>query len=300
MAHNHSHNHLHGHSHGGDQSSKNIALAFFMNLGFAVFEFLGGIYTNSLAITSDALHDLGDSISLGVSWYFEKIAKRPPSLKYSYGLRRFSLIGAIINALVLLTGSVVIILETVPRLINPVQSDAKGMFIFAVVGILVNGYAMVRMRSGKTLNERVVTLHMLEDVMGWVAVLVGSVVMYFFDLPIIDPLLSLGISVFILFNVFKNLRSVVRVILQGVPEGVDTQKIEQRLVEEPGIQSVHDTHIWTMDDSYHVLSAHVVVCPDQDIMAVKRMVKGILRDEFAVGHATIETEDCDEECIVEH
>lgn len=300
MAHNHLHGHVHDHSHGNDRSSKNIAVAFFLNLGFAIFEFFGGIYTNSLAITSDALHDLGDSISLGVSWYFEKIAKRPPSLKYSYGLRRFSLIGAIINALVLFTGSVIIIVETIPRLINPVQSDAKGMFIFAIVGILVNGYAMVRMRSGKTLNERVVTLHMLEDVLGWVAVLVGSAVMYFFDIPIIDPLLSLAISAFILFNVFKNLRSVVRVILQGVPEGIDVGEIESRLVEEAGVESVHDTHIWTMDNSYHILSVHVVVCPGCDVMVIKRRVKDILLADFAIGHATIETESCDEECNVEH
>lgn len=287
MAHNH--NHTHG-------SSKNIAVAFFLNFGFAVFEFFGGIYTNSMAITSDALHDFGDSISLGVSWYFEKIAKRPPSLKFSYGLKRFSLVGAIINSLVLFGGSIFILIETIPRLIHPVASDAKGMFVFALIGIAVNAYAMWRLQRGKSLNERVVSLHLLEDVLGWVAVLIGSIVMYFFDVPIIDPILSLAISIFILVNVFKNMKAVMRVILQGVPEDVNMEEISSALTSLKGVASIHDLHIWSMDSEYMVLSVHIVSSGDAELADLKQAIRQLLSQKFNIEHATMEIETEGENC----
>lgn len=289
MAHNHNHNHTHG-------SSKNIAVAFFLNFGFAVFEFFGGIYTNSMAITSDALHDFGDSISLGVSWYFEKIAKRPPSLKFSYGLKRFSLVGAIINSLVLFGGSIFILVETIPRLIHPVASDAKGMFVFALIGIAVNAYAMWRLQRGKSLNERVVSLHLLEDVLGWVAVLIGSIVMYFFDVPIIDPILSLAISIFILVNVFKNMKAVMRVILQGVPEDVNMEEIGSALTSLKGVASIHDLHIWSMDSEYMVLSVHIVSSSDAELADLKQSIRQLLSQKFNIEHATLEIETEGENC----
>ncbi|MEG0499489.1 MAG: cation diffusion facilitator family transporter [Rikenellaceae bacterium] len=201
MAHNHHHHHH-------NTSGKTIATAFLLNLFFAIFELFGGLYTNSIAITSDALHDFGDSISLGLAWYFEKLAKRKRTKSYSYGYKRFSVLGAIINSLILLCGSIVVLYEAIPRLFNPVHSDVKGMFIFAIVGIAVNGFAALRLKRGETLNERTVSLHLLEDVLGWVAILIGSIVMYFVDAPIIDPIMSVIITIFILYNVFRNLLSI--------------------------------------------------------------------------------------------
>ncbi|MEG1572752.1 MAG: cation diffusion facilitator family transporter [Bacteroidales bacterium] len=289
MAHTHTHKPL-------DGNSKNISLAFFLNLGFAIFEVFGGIYTHSLAITSDALHDFGDSISLGVSWYFEKISKRPPSQKFSYGLKRFSLVGAIINSLVLLTGSIIILIATIPRLFNPQVSDAKGMFVFAIIGIVINGYAVLRLQKGKSLNAKVVSLHLLEDVLGWIAVLLGSILMYFFNIPIIDPILSLAISLFILFNVFKNMKSVMTIILQGVPEGVELAMIEKALKEIPGVHSIHDLHIWSMDNEYTILSVHLVSSTAQGENKVKQEARELLKNQFDITHATIEIEALGEEC----
>lgn len=285
------HDHNHGHS-----SSKNIAVAFFLNLGFSIFEFVGGLYTNSVAITSDALHDLGDAVSLGVSWYFERVSRRGPSAKFSYGRRRFSVMAAIINSLVLLAGSMVILWESVPRLWNPVATDAVGMFWFAVVGIVVNGVAVLRLRGGESLNERVVGLHLLEDVLGWAAVLVGSVVIYFFDVPIVDPLLSVGITLFILWNVYRNLRSAARVILQAVPEGVDVVAVRDALALVAGVKSVHDLHVWSMDGEYMVLSVHVQVVEGADYVVVKRQVRDMLAAKYDIEHATIEVDGPGCEC----
>jgi 16S rRNA G966 N2-methylase RsmD len=178
---NHSH-HRHGHSHGREQSGKNLRIAFFLNLGFSVLEFFGGILVNSIAIVSDAIHDLGDSISLGTAWYLDKKSRQDPDKKYSFGYRRFSLLGALINSVVLIAGSVYVIYEAVGRLIHPQHSDAGGMLVFAIIGILVNGYAAWKMSSGKTLNEKVVSWHLLEDLLGWVAVMIVAIVLHFKDM----------------------------------------------------------------------------------------------------------------------
>ena len=176
-------------------SEKNIGYAFFLNFGFTIIEIIGGFLTNSVAILTDAVHDFGDSISLGLAWYLQKVSKKGSDHKYSYGYKRFSLLGAIINSVILLVGSVFILSETIPRILEPQTPDVKGMFILAILGIIVNGAAVIRLRTGNTINEKVVSLHLWEDVLGWVAILIGSVMMYFFDIPIIDPILSILISI---------------------------------------------------------------------------------------------------------
>ena len=192
------HNHSHNHSEG------NIKIAFFLNLGFTIVEIIGGLYTNSLAILSDALHDLGDSLSLGLSWYFQRLSKKGSTKKFSYGYKRFSLLGAIINSIVLVVGSIFILSKAIPELFNPEETNAQGMLYLAILGVVVNGAAVFKLRKGKSLNEKVVSLHLLEDVLGWVAVLIGSIVMIYFDLPFVDPLLSILISIFVLYNVYRN------------------------------------------------------------------------------------------------
>lgn len=285
----------HEHHHHGS-SGKNIAIAFLLNFSFAIFELFGGIYTNSVAITSDALHDFGDSISLGLAWYFEKISKRKRTKKYSYGYKRFSVLGAIINSVILLLGSFVVLYEAVPRLFNPVHSDVKGMFVFACIGIAVNGFAALRLRGGHSLNERAVSLHLLEDVLGWVAILIGSLVMYFVDLPIIDPILSVVITLFVLYNVIKNLRSISKVILQAVPEGIDIEKIKQAVERQNDVLSVQDIHVWTMDSHYNVLSLHAVIESDGKEDEIKTAIRALLKNNFNIQHTTIELERSGEEC----
>lgn len=302
--HNHSHSSTHSHNHGhihGHEDVKNIRTAFFLNLSFTIIELVGGFLTNSVAILSDAVHDLGDSFSLGLSWYFQKVAKKPRTNNYTYGYKRFSLLGAIINSAVLLTGSLLILANAVPRLFNPQQPDTKGMILLAVLGVLVNGAAVFRLRKGHSINEKVASLHLLEDVLGWIAVLVGAGVMHFVDAPFVDPLLSVAISVFILFNVYRNIRQSLRIILQGRPEAINMSEIEQSLLKTEEVESVHDLHVWSVDGEYNVLTIHVVLKSAHDMKRLhdmKTAIRETLRMQ-GIQHSTIEFETPNEDCGME-
>jgi cobalt-zinc-cadmium efflux system protein len=288
-------------SHNHSEKS-NIRLAFFLNVSFTVIELIGGFLTNSIAIISDAVHDFGDSLSLGLAWYFQKLSKKGSTKKYSYGYKRFSLLGAIINCIVLVVGSIYILTEAIPRLFSPQETNAKGMFILAVVGIIVNGIAVLRTRKAKSINERVVSLHLLEDVLGWAAVLVGSGVMYFTGWTIIDPILSLFIACFVLFNVFKNIRLVLPILLQGTPTEIEQEHIIKKLKEIESIANIHDLHIWSLDEEYSVSTVHVVlneVLPMEKLADLKERIRTVLKAS-GIQHATIEMEMPNEKCILEN
>ena len=306
MAHEHHHGHnghKHAHSHAHSQDvSGNIGIAFFLNLSFTIIEIIGGILTNSIAIISDAVHDFGDSLSLALAWYFQKISKKGSNKQYSYGYKRFSLLGAIINSVVLIVGSIYILSEAIPRLISPQETSAKGMFLLGILGIIVNGAAFLRMRKTSSINERVVSLHLLEDVLGWAAVLVGSAVMYFTNLTIIDPILSIGIACFILFNVFKNIRQTLLILLQGTPVGIEQEHIIEELKKLEYVVDIHDLHIWSLDEEYNILTVHIIlseVLPMGNLAELKEKIRAFLKEE-KIQHSTIEFETPDESCIFEH
>ncbi len=297
MAHDHDHQHGHSHAH-AHENDGNIGVAFFLNLSFTLIELAGGLFTNSIAILSDAVHDFGDSLSLGLAWYFQKLSKKGSTKQYTYGYKRFSLLGAIINSVVLVVGSIYILAESVPRLFAPQETNAAGMLILAVVGIAINGAAALRTHKAESINERVVSLHLLEDVLGWAAVLVGSIIMYFTGFTIIDPILSVVIACFVLFNVFKNIKEVLPILLQGTPAEIDSEHIVTELNELPQIGGVHDLHIWSLDEAYNVLTVHVALAealPTASLVALKRSIRSIL-DEEGIQHATIEFESPDEDC----
>ena len=288
----------HNHNHSHDEKS-NINIAFFLNLSFTFIELAGGFLTNSIAIISDAVHDFGDSLSLGLAWYFQKLSKKGSTKQYSYGYKRFSLLGAIINCIVLVLGSVYILSEAIPRLFLPQETNAKGMFILAIFGIIVNGIAVLRTRKGKSINERVVALHLLEDVLSWVAVLIGSTVMYFTGWTVIDPILSLFIACFVLFNVFKNIRLALPILLQGTPTEIEQEHIIKKLKEIKPIANIHDLHIWSLDEEYNVLTAHIVleeVLSMEKLVELKKQIRTALKEE-KIKHATIEFEIPKEECV---
>lgn len=296
----HTHSHSHIHHHHGDV--KNIKIAFFLNLGFSVIEIIGGILTNSVAILSDAVHDLGDSLSLGMSWYFQKLSRKKRDEVYTYGYKRFSIVGALVNSIVLIVGSVLILGEAIPRLFNPQPADAQGMFWLAILGIAVNGFAAYRLHKGGTLNEKVVSLHLLEDVLGWAAVLIGSVVMHYTDLYIIDSILSIGISIFILFNVYKNIKEIFRIILQGTPHAIDTELVEAEIRKIDIIDSIHDLHLWTIDGNYNILTIHVVLKSAQSmeqLAVLKNQIRTTL-SEKGIEHITVEFETVNEDCELEN
>jgi cobalt-zinc-cadmium efflux system protein len=291
------HSHTHDHNHG---SGDNIRIAFFLNLGFTVLEIVGGYLTNSLAILSDAVHDLGDSLSLGLAWYLDRYSHRGRDERFSYGYRRFSLLGALINTVVLLAGSIAILSQAIPRLLDPQETNASGMVLIAVVGIVVNGLAVLRLRGEANLNARVIALHLLEDVLGWVAVLVVAVVLLFFDLYFLDPLLSILISIYILFNVAKNLRETLALFLQAVPVGVDVAELELELGDIEEVCSVHHTHVWSLDGENHVLSTHVVVdddLPRTVVVQLKESIRRVLAP-YKFRHITVEIEYGESDCAM--
>lgn len=279
------------HSHGHD-SERSIKTAFFLNFGFALFEIAGGIVTNSVAILSDALHDLGDSLSLVIAWFFERYSKREADAKYSFGYRRFSLLGAFINGFIIVAGSIFVLTRAVPRLMNPEPTRAKWMIIFAVVGITVNGIAVLRLKRRESFNERVVFWHLFEDVLGWGVVLLVSIVLVFREVYILDPILSIIITVYILINVLRVVRKTVAVFLQSVPGGFDIEDVEDDILTLDGVRSVHHTHIWSLDGIYNVLSTHVVVddgCTRDEIIEIKHKVKERL-EKRKIEHFTVEVE----------
>jgi cobalt-zinc-cadmium efflux system protein len=293
-----SHKHSHGHGHHHHHSGGNIKVAFFLNLGFTILEIIGGLWINSIAILSDALHDLGDSLSLGLAWYFEKVAKRDRDKNFTFGYKRFSLLGAIINSVILMVGSIFILSEAIPRIFNPEQVNAPGMIGFAILGILVNGAAVLKLKGGESLNERVVKLHLMEDVLGWVAVLIGGIILLFFDVPVIDPILSIAITLYVLYNVYKNLKQGIKIMLQGTPANINSDTVKASLEKMEGIQSVHDLHIWTLDGTYNILTLHAVV-PQNISIEESESIKQNIRSTMAsmdINHVTIEFEVPGEDC----
>ena len=291
------HNHDHSHNH----SEGNVKVAFFLNLSFTIIEIIGGLYTNSLAILSDALHDLGDSLSLGLSWYFQKLSNKGRTKRFSYGYKRFSLLGAIINSIVLVAGSIFILTKAIPELFNPEETNVQGMLYLSILGIVVNGAAVFKLRKGESLNEKVVSLHLLEDVLGWVAVLIGSIIMMYTNAPFIDPLLSILISLFVLYNVYRNLKKSLLVILQGIPEDVSIEDIRGKLKDLSQVTNIHDCHVWSMDGQYNILTIHLQLDKDYKLSEqakLKETVRSKLKDE-SINHITIEFEGKGENCELE-
>ncbi len=291
------HDHQHRHHH----SSDNLKLAFFLNLTFTIFEIIGGFYVNSVAIISDAIHDLGDSLSLGMAWYLNKKSKQSANEYFSFGYARFSLLGALLNSVILVVGSIFVLYEAGQRLMHPEPTDAQGMVIFAIFGVLVNGYAAWKLSGGDSLNEQVVSWHLLEDVLGWVAVLIAAIVLLFWDIPFLDPALSILITAYILWNVFQRLRETSYLFLQGTPDTDTYWKLQDQVLSLEGIDSLHHTHIWSLDGEKHVFSTHVKLAKAlkaPDLLPMKRKVKALLQP-YRFSHCTIEMELFEEHCEME-
>jgi len=287
------------HQHNTDTSSHSrIGWAFFLNVSFTLIEFIGGILTNSTAIMADAIHDLGDSLSIGLAWILSRLSEKNADPVYTYGYRRLSLMGALINGFVLILGSIWVLSEAIPKLIQPEMPVAEGMLGLAVLGIVVNGYAAYKLSAGKTLNERVLNWHLLEDVLGWLAILIVSIILLFFDLPILDPVLSILFTLFILINVIRNLFSTVRLFLQASPDKDLSEKIKTALLSFKDIKDVHHLHLWSLDGVHHVLTAHVVInkyYPLEQYHLLKEGIQSALQI-FQLEHTTIEIELQKETC----
>lgn len=290
------------HNHSQEMTEKNLKLAFFLNVGFTILEFIGGYFVNSVAIISDALHDLGDSLSLGIAWYLGKKSKQGANETFSFGYTRFSLLGALINSLVLVAGSIFVISEAVGRMLRPEHSDAGGVIAFAIVGVVINGYASWKVSSGKSLNERVVSWHLLEDVLGWTAVLIVGIILKFKDIHYLDPALALFITAYILWNVIKRLKETLAIFLQGVPDDMSAESIERELLNLDFVESVHHLHIWSLDGEDHVFTTHLVLRNMENFkeyIKAKNKIRKVLAP-YQFKHSTVETELNSENCSIYH
>lgn len=284
------------------KTEKNILIAFLLNLTFSAVEFMGGIITGSVAILSDSVHDLGDALSIGLSFFLEKKSKKKPDEKFTYGYMRYSVLGSVITTVILLFGSLAVIYNAVMRIISPAEINYDGMIVFAVIGAAVNFIAAYFTKEGDSLNQKAVNLHMLEDVLGWVVVLIGAIIMRFTDIGIIDPLMSIGTSLFILINATKNLKEVLDIFLEKTPDGVDINELKEHLTEIDGVLDVHHIHIRSIDGYNNYITLHVVAKGDSH--NIKHKIREEL-SEHGINHATIELESehehCHEkECHIEH
>ena len=275
------------------KTERNIFIAFVLNLVFSVFEFVGGIVCGSVAIVSDAIHDLGDAASIGVSFFLEKLSKKQPDDKYTYGYVRYSVVGSVITTLILLFGSVAVIFNAVGRIITPVEINYDGMLIFAVFGVIVNFAAAFFTREGDSLNQKAVNLHMLEDVLGWAVVLVGAAVMKISDFAIIDPLMSIGVAVFILINAFRNLKEVFDLFLEKTPHGITVEEIKEHISEIDGVIDVHHIHLWSLDGQSTYATMHIVA--KENFTEIKKKIRDELLNH-GVSHTTLEFETENEHC----
>lgn len=281
--------HHHHHMNSGEKASKNMQLVFVLNLLFSLAEFVFGFLFNSAAILSDAVHDLGDSLSIGLAWGFQKISNKEANGKYSFGHRRFSLLGALTTSIVLMTGSVLVVVHSVPLLFNPEPVNSQGMFWMAIIAIAINGFATWLMGKGSSANERVLSLHMLEDVLGWAGVLIVSVVLRYQEWYILDPLLSIGIALFILSRTIPNFLSSANVFLESVPEGVDIRQLDKKIRSIDYVHGVSHLHMWSIDGEENAFAVTLYVSTEDvsEFESIREQIRLMLTDNN-VTHSTIE------------
>lgn len=278
------------------KTEKNILIAFLLNLSFSVLELLGGIFTNSVSILSDAVHDFGDALSIGISFVLEKISKKKPDDKYTYGYARYSILGAFITTTVLTIGSILVIIHGVQRLFSPEPINYNGMLLMAVIGVVINFLAAYFTKDGNSANQKAVNLHMLEDVLGWIVVLIGSLIIKITGYTGIDSILSIGVAIFILTNAVRNFKEILDLFLEKTPNGISVTQLEQHLCEINGVVDIHHIHLWGMDSHMNLATMHVVIDPQKNHA---NDIKAKIRQELAehgINHVTIEIENPDDTC----
>lgn len=314
-AHNHEHSHSHEHGHEDDHHHhaggmhvhpivKNMRIALLLNVSFTIIEFVGGIMTNSMAILSDAIHDLGDSIAIVCSLVLEKKSTGGRTQLFTYGKRRLSVLAAFFTSLILIAGSVVILTQAIPRFFHPESVNTGGVLWLAVIGVIFNGLAFFRLFKGKSksVNQRAVMMHLMEDALGWIVVMVGGFIMYFTSWMWIDPLLSIGVAVFILYNALRNIMQTLKILLQVKPDNFNDMEIKAALLKIPGITNIHDLHAWTMDGEYNVLTTHLVLNSDanmEDLRKVRNEAYHVL-SHLEIHHPTLQFEFEGESCALTH
>ena len=265
------------------KAGENLAFVFFMNLAFNIIVIVGGLATNSVAILADCIHDLADTISIALAWVLEKVAQKESSEKYSYGYQRFSILGAVIISIFVIIMAFIILQEAIPRLFSPEGVDAQGMLVIAVIGIIFKSLSVHRLHRGETFNEKAILLHQLGDVFEWVAILVLSVILIFWDgAPYLDPFVSIGIALWLIFNLGRNLYKSVEVLLQKTPDYFDVAEFKSRILAIDGVNSIEDFHIWSLDGIDSVMTLKVDVDFGKNVENIKKEIYSISSDYHVV------------------
>ncbi len=280
-----------------NKTPENIKVAFLLNLVFSIIEAIGGVLTNSISIVSDSLHNLGDSITIGITYFFEKKSKKLPNKEYSYGYLRYTLLGSLIASFILLVGSVVIIYNVVPRLMKPQDVNYDAMIIFGIFGLLINLYATIKVMRSKDKDKKINT-HLIEDTVIWLFLLIGSICIKVWNLIIIDPILSLLIAVYILYQVYKYMKNIYNIFMEKVPKNVKIDTIKKDIEDNENIDNVHHIHIWSMDGINNYMTAHIhlnKILSEQDIINTKNNIKNKLKED-KISHVTLEVEYFNEKC----
>ena len=270
-------------------SKTSIWLAFFLNLSYAIVEFIAGGIFGSSAVLADSVHDLGDAIAIGISAFLETISNREEDGQYTLGYKRFSLLGAILTAVILMIGSVLVILENITKIVHPQPVNEEGVLWLGIIAVSINVLASLVVRKGKTKNESILSLHFLEDTLGWLAVILMAIILRFTDWYILDPLLSLVISIFILTKVIPRFWSALKIFLDAVPEGVATGDLAKDLEALTNIKSVNQLSIWSMDGLENNALVHVCIKDWEQMMETKEAVRQFL-EERGVQNITIEVD----------
>lgn len=260
------------------KTKRAVWLAFFLNLSFAIVEFIAGGIFGSSAVLADSVHDLGDALAIGLSAFLETISNRQEDSHYTLGYKRFSLLGALVTAVILMTGSGMVILENVSKLFHPQPVNDEGLLWLGMFAISVNVLASLVIRKGQTKNESILSLHFLEDTLGWVAVILMAIVLRFTDWYILDPLLSLAISIFILSKAIPRFWSTLKIFLDAVPEGVDIQKIKKDLAELDHVASINQLNLWTMDGLEKNAIVHVCLEHVKHMEVCKESIRNLLQE----------------------
>ena len=242
------------------KAGQNLAFVFFMNLTFNIIVIAGGLATNSMAILADCIHDMSDTISIAVAWYLEHVAQKDSSDNYSYGYQRFSILGAVVISVFVIIMAFIILFEAIPRLFAPEGVDAGGMLIIAIIGLVFKSLSVYRLHRGETFNEKAIFFHQLGDIFEWVAILILSVVLIFWDgAPYLDPFVSIGIALWLIFNLGRNLYKSVEVLLQKTPDNFDVDEFRSSINEINGVGKIEDFHVWSLDGIDSVLTLKVSI-----------------------------------------
>ncbi|WP_407422482.1 cation diffusion facilitator family transporter [Methanobrevibacter sp.] len=270
------------------KAGKNLAFVFFMNLAFNIIVIAGGLATNSMAILADCIHDMSDTISIAIAWLLEKISQKDSSDSYSYGYQRFSILGAVITSIFVIIMAFVILSEAIPRLFNPEGVDAGGMLVVAIIGLIFKSISVWKLHDGETFNEKAILFHQLGDVFEWVAILILSIILIFWDgAPYLDPFISIGIALWLIFNLGRNLYKSVQVLLQKTPDNFDVDEFKTSILAIEGINAIDDFHIWSLDGIDSVMTLKVAIDETHNPEKIKKEIYNI-SNKYHVVDITIE------------